>query len=172
MILEITGRHVEITPALKSYARKRLGRISRLALKGLKADVKLSVEKYRHSAKITVSFGREKVLVKEETDEMYRSIDLAVEKIEKRLRKIKEKQKSRNKLRGRDLPNPDRKKERPSFRTRKPEIVNTFTMDDAISKIKRSKRESLVFFDDEDEKLKLLESGKTGKYEITELIYE
>jgi putative sigma-54 modulation protein len=51
MKLRITGRHMDITPALKSYVETRFGRLDRYGLKVGSLQVVLGVEKLQHKAK-------------------------------------------------------------------------------------------------------------------------
>ena len=167
--LKITGRHVVITPALRIYAVRKLKRILRYSFKHVGVDVKLSVEKYRHRAEIILRINGERMLVKEETDEMYQSIDRAVEKIEQRLRKYKEKRTYHNPLKGL------RSVSRPASREmalikRKPSIVSTLSVGDVISRLSSKGPGHMVFLDDEDDRLKLIVRAQNGRFEITELI--
>ena len=50
MQIHITARHIELTPALADYARKKLERVARHFEIVLRAQVILAVEKHRHSA--------------------------------------------------------------------------------------------------------------------------
>jgi len=169
MDVVITGRHVVITQALRDYTDEKINRISRYSFKTIKAIVRLSVEKHRHTAEIVLSVDGNRILAKDETDEMYQSIDRALEKIEQRLRRYKEKL-SRHKF---PLPvrTPARKLNKAkSIIAREPYIVSTLSLDDALNQLALKKGPGLVFFDDADEKLKLLVRGKEDRFEMTELI--
>ena len=91
MKLEITGRHVKITPALRTFAREKLEKIRRLIDGALDIHVILTVEKHRHSAEILVHGRHLGLSAREVTQDMYTSIGECVEKLEAQARKQKEK---------------------------------------------------------------------------------
>jgi putative sigma-54 modulation protein len=171
MQVTITGRHMEITQALRDYTQQRLKKVSRYSFKPIEAAVRLSVEKYRHAAEITLWVDGNRILAKEETDEMYRSIDMAMDKIEQRLRRYKEKL-SRHKPPSTRKPRvPIPLKKLPMI-TREAYIVSTLSMDDALSRLDSVRTDHVIFFDDADEQLKLLMRGKNGNFELTEIIID
>ncbi|MBI3810796.1 MAG: ribosome-associated translation inhibitor RaiA [Nitrospirae bacterium] len=171
MQVTITGRHVEVTRALRDYAEEKIKKLFRYSFKPMQATVRLAVEKYRHMAEIVLWVDGNRILAKGETDEMYQSIDLAIEKIEQRLRKYKEKL-SRHKL-----PSSNRSRARKALIpkpvvVRDAHIVSTLSLDDAFSRLASKKNKYLVFVDDADEKLKLLVCEKDDDFKITELIID
>ncbi len=86
----VTGRHLEVTPALKAYAEERVNHLARYSSLATEASVILTVEKYRHQAEVALNVNGVVIQAKEETPEMYASIDQAVEKIERQLKKHKD----------------------------------------------------------------------------------
>lgn len=92
MAIEITGRHVDVTDSMRSYAEKRVGKLEDEFRKVDKIHVILDVQKYIHMAEIIAHMGRQvRVEAKAESDSMYASIDEVVDKIEKQLRRSLEK---------------------------------------------------------------------------------
>lgn len=169
MQITITGRHVEITPSLRDYAEQKLKRISRYSFTPMEATIRLAVEKYRHMAEIVLWVNGRRILAKEETDEMYRSIDLAMEKMEQRLRRFKEKRSRHKPAAKARSKSPKPIKSKPII-GREAHIVSTLTLDDALSHLKSNMSSHLVFIDEEDDKLKLLAREKNDRIEMTELI--
>ncbi|MFZ5863248.1 MAG: ribosome hibernation-promoting factor, HPF/YfiA family [Nitrospirota bacterium] len=88
----VTGRHMEITPALRAHAQERVEHLTRYSGEATDATVVLSVEKYRHQAEVSLNVNGVLIQAKEETSEMYASIDEAVAKIERQLKKYKDRQ--------------------------------------------------------------------------------
>jgi putative sigma-54 modulation protein len=89
MNVEITGRHLVVTPALRTYVLRRLRKFSKLFGDDLSCHVIIDVAKTRHTAEILL---RSKILTvtgKGETADMYASILRAVEKLEKQALKHK-----------------------------------------------------------------------------------
>ncbi len=88
----VTGRHVEITPALRAHVEERMDHLARYSGRPADASVVLTVEKYRHQAEVTLNVDGVLIQAKEETSEMYASIDQVIAKIERQLKKHKERQ--------------------------------------------------------------------------------
>ncbi len=91
MNITVSGRHLEVTPALKQYVVDKTKRLDKYCPNIIDVSAILAVEKYRHIAEITVLVGGARINSKEATEDMYSSIDKVLEKIERQLRKHKEK---------------------------------------------------------------------------------
>lgn len=94
MQVSITGRHVEITAALKNYVLAKLDHLEGLFPKVKKAQVVLSVEKYRHSAEIHFHADFTEYHAKKTTKDMYASIDGVIKALEHQAHKRKDKLRS------------------------------------------------------------------------------
>jgi putative sigma-54 modulation protein len=98
MKLTVTGIKIEITDGIRNHLNDKMDKT--IADLGEEADVHvaLSVEKHRHFAEITVKTKGFTLHSHEETEDLYASMDKALEKMEKQIRKHKEKAKAlRNK---------------------------------------------------------------------------
>jgi putative sigma-54 modulation protein len=91
MNVEITGRHIEITPAIHSYVLKRLRKFTRIFGEDIGFHVIIDVEKTRHKAEILLKSKLVKLTGRGQTNDMYSSILLAVDKIERQALKHKSK---------------------------------------------------------------------------------
>jgi putative sigma-54 modulation protein len=91
MQLDITGHHVEVTEPLRDYVINKLEKIERHF--DLVSDVHciLTVEKLRHKAEATVSVNGAKIYADATEEGMYAAIDGLANKLERRVRKHKEK---------------------------------------------------------------------------------
>lgn len=89
MNVEITGRHVIITPAIRNYVLKRLRRFTRLLGDEVHIHVILGVEKDRHTAEILMKSKLVDLTVTGETKDMYSSILRAIDKLERQALKQK-----------------------------------------------------------------------------------
>ncbi|MEW5746158.1 MAG: ribosome-associated translation inhibitor RaiA [Nitrospirota bacterium] len=87
----VNGRHLEITPALKSYAEEKIGKFDKFLANIGEAVVTLSVEKYRHKAEVLLKVNGVLIQAESVTGEVYSAIDEVVEKLEKQVKKYKEK---------------------------------------------------------------------------------
>lgn len=91
MNANVSYRNMESSPALRDYAVRKLEKITDKYVRGrTDASIVLSVEKFRHIANITLSIKNLTVKGKSQSQDMYSSIDLALEKIEKQLRRHKD----------------------------------------------------------------------------------
>jgi ribosome hibernation promoting factor len=91
MRLELTGRHVEITPALRRLVTGKLGRLERLLNdRAVSAQVVLVNDKYRRLAEVTLHARGEKFLHGVAAADTFReSIGTAVDKITRQARTMK-----------------------------------------------------------------------------------
>lgn len=94
MSINVTGREVEITPALHDYVVSKLGRFTERFDEVADISVTLSVEKLKHKAGALVSVPGNDIFVETESDDMYASIDSLVDKLDRQLVKRKEKNES------------------------------------------------------------------------------
>lgn len=90
MKLRITGRHMDITPALRDYVETRFERLDRYGLKVGSLQVVLSVEKLQHKAEVVGTVNGKRVQAKTATPEMYATIDALVDRVDAQFRKWKE----------------------------------------------------------------------------------
>ena len=91
MQLNITFRQFGSSDALKEYAKEKVERVNKYLDRAGEAHVVLSLERHLHHAEITIHSGSWVLRGREKSEDMYASIDLAMDKIEAQLRKYKEK---------------------------------------------------------------------------------
>ncbi len=91
MHLNVSGHHVEVTQALRSYVESKIEKIERHF--DLISDVNciLTVEKLRHKAEATIQVNGGTIYADNTEEDMYAAIDGLVDKLERRVRKYKEK---------------------------------------------------------------------------------
>lgn len=89
--ITITGRHVEITEALRDLVTEKLGHACKLLDKITSTHVTISVEKSRHLVEVVIHSHGATLHAKEETHDMYSSIDQAVDKIQTQAKRLKDK---------------------------------------------------------------------------------
>ena len=94
MKFTVTGRNIEITDGIRNHLNDKIDKT--IADLGEAADVHvaLSVEKHRHFAEVTVKTEGFTLHSQDETEDLYTSMDKALEKMEKQIRKNKEKAKA------------------------------------------------------------------------------
>jgi len=109
MNVEITGRHVIITPAIRIYVMKRLRKFGRVLAEPLNFHVILGVEKDRHSAEVVCKTKILDLTGPGEPKDMYSSITRAISKIERQALRQKDKRIETKRKRGKAtlLPSPE-----------------------------------------------------------------
>jgi putative sigma-54 modulation protein len=91
MQLNVSGHHIEVTDALRGYVETKIEKIERHF--DLVSDVNcvLTVEKLRHKAEARVNVNGGTIYADNTEEDMYAAIDGLVDKLERRVRKYKEK---------------------------------------------------------------------------------
>lgn len=90
MNVTVTGRHMEMTDALKAHIDAALGKLESHFDKIIEVDVILDVQKNRHRAEINLHANGLHINGKEDTEDMYASVDAVVAKLDKQVRKYKD----------------------------------------------------------------------------------
>lgn len=107
MQTSVTFKNIDPSDNLKSYVGDKLDRFDKFLDNPAEANVVLAVEKFRHIAEINISGDRLSIIGKEETVDMYSAIDMVLDKLEKQIKKNKQKIRERRsvaKNRNRSMP--------------------------------------------------------------------
>ena len=91
MQINLSGHHLNITPALRSYVATKLQRIERHFDHVITAHVVLTVEKERKKAEASVHVNRANLFADAEHNDMYAAIDRLTDKLDRQVKKHKEK---------------------------------------------------------------------------------
>ena len=91
MQLNVTGHHVDVTTSMKGYVEKKLDRIVRHSDHIIDVHCILTVEKQRHKAEATVLLNGATVYADAVEMDMYAAIDALADKLDRRVKKHKEK---------------------------------------------------------------------------------
>jgi len=94
MQLTLTFRHMEPSEKLKEYSHDKLARLEKYLDAVIDAEVVLTVEKFRHRAEVLIVSNGLKIKAEEETDDMYAALDMVVDKLEKQVKRHREKLKA------------------------------------------------------------------------------
>jgi putative sigma-54 modulation protein len=89
MRFDIRGKNIELTDALKDYTTKRLSKLEKYIDDVKEAQVALSIEGEGHKVEVTIPLNGVILRGEEASDDMYASIDLVEEKLEKQIDKYK-----------------------------------------------------------------------------------
>lgn len=87
----VSGKNFDVTPAIRDHAEKKVGRLQKFLDFGdeLTAKVTMSVERDRHIVEVTIPIDGMILRGEEVTGDMYASVDLVTEKLERQIEKYK-----------------------------------------------------------------------------------
>ena len=91
MQTSVTFKNLDSSENLRAYVSDKLDRFDKYLYNPAEANVVLSVEKFRHIAEINIAGDKLNIIGKEETNDMYSAIDMALDKLEKQIKKNKQK---------------------------------------------------------------------------------
>lgn len=91
MQLHVTGRHVDVTAALRDYVDTKLEKLERHFDNVTDVHCILTVEKLRHKAEATVMVSGATLYADAVDENMYAAIDLLIDKLDRQVKKYKEK---------------------------------------------------------------------------------
>lgn len=91
MQLSVTGHHVEITDPMREYVQSKLGRLERHFDHVTDVHCILTVDKLEHRAEATVNLPGGQLFAESVDQNMYAAIDSMVDKLDRQVRKHKEK---------------------------------------------------------------------------------
>jgi len=96
MKVTVMAKNIELTAALKEIVEKKISKLEKYFDSNVDARVTLSVQKNRHIIEVTIPFNGVILRGEEATSDMYKSLDLVEEKLERQIRKQKTKLSRRN----------------------------------------------------------------------------
>jgi putative sigma-54 modulation protein len=171
MKFEYTGRHMEVTPALRSHVEEHFQRLDHLFDgQALNAHVIIEVEKGRHRSEMIVKWRNEVLTANSTLADMYQSLSKTIDKIEKQALKIKnkiiDKHHKAKKVTAvatpvdEVAPAPDA----PKIVSANRYAVKPMTADEAVLRLNDEENQFLVFRNAEDERFSVIYKRKDGDY--------
>lgn len=106
MQLNLTGHHIDITDSLQNYVEEKFERLERHFDHVTNVHVILSVEKLRQKAEATINISGASLYADNENEDMYAAIDSLVDKLDRQIKKHKEKLTDHHRQDGRDMKQP------------------------------------------------------------------
>ena len=89
MNLNVSGHHLEVTPAIRSYLKAKLERVARHFDQVIDAHVILTVEKQLQKAEVTLHVPGKELHCESEQPDLYAAIDLLADKLDRQLQRYK-----------------------------------------------------------------------------------
>ena len=96
MKVTVIAKNIELTPAIKDMVEKKISKLDKYFDPNVEAKATLSVKKNRQIIEVTIPFNGVILRGEEGTEDLYKSIDLVEEKLERQIRKQKTKLSRRN----------------------------------------------------------------------------
>lgn len=87
--ITVTGRHVAVTDAMKKYAIDKLTKLERFSLRIVEVHVTMDIQKLGHTVDIVMKINNFRLKSHMTSENMYASIDGAVDKVQKQIRRYK-----------------------------------------------------------------------------------
>ncbi len=176
MKISVTFRNAEGEDWQKEYVEERLNKLKRYIDNPVDARVILSVEKFRNSAEINLLANGLNINSKEEDKDMHLAIDNAIEKIERQLKKHKEKIRgfkanharsgaAEGELAGEEG---DESPEAKVVETRKV-VLKPMSIEDAVMEMETSKNRFVIYRDISTENVNVIYRREDGKFALMEI---
>ncbi|MEW6095314.1 MAG: ribosome-associated translation inhibitor RaiA [bacterium] len=170
MELSITARHIEIADSVKEYLKKRLNKLKKyFKKKEVNIHVVFMAEKERRGIEVTLDYNGILIHSQETTEDIYTSIDQVVEKLERQLKKYKEKIQKKPRVPSKIIPEMESSQtlEGKTVR-RKKQTLKPMTLEEAIIQLEQTSLDFLVFTDAQTDAINVLYRCKDGNYGLIE----
>ncbi|MEJ2519365.1 MAG: ribosome-associated translation inhibitor RaiA [Desulfuromonadales bacterium] len=174
MRIHVTFRHMETSEPVRNYVEEKLPKVKKYIDEPIEAQVVLSVEKkIRHRSEAALTAKGITIKASDETDDMYAAVDGMLDKLERQLKRYKDKIKKHKPLSGRE-----RRVEKTVFAAQsieqgqeEPSIIKTnsfhvkpMSVDEAVMQMDLLEKEFLVFTDSSSEEINVVYRRKDGNY--------
>ena len=172
MNVHYTARQAALTPEIRAYCEKRLGRLKALVDDVLDVNIVLTVQKNRNKAEINVRAKGGGLVVAEETMDMMDSLNRAFDTLEKRIRKERAKWREKKRRGGRErralapvveAPEPEKRVVRAPHYSLKP-----MTVEEAIVQLDIKSKDVFLFRRAGSEDWAVVYRRKDGHYGLVE----
>lgn len=171
MLFNFVGKNIDLTDSLKDMAEKKFSKLEKFFSEEIEARVVFSTQKDNQTVEVTVFLPDTIIRAEETTDDMYTSIDNAVDVLERQIRKHKTKLKKRyqnNETIRFDLID-DRPEEENKIVKRKKFELNPMSEEEAILQMELLNHKFFIFLDADTESVEVLYKRNDGNYGIIEV---
>jgi putative sigma-54 modulation protein len=173
MKISVTFRNGEGENWQKVYAEERIMKLKRYLDMPAEAHIILSTEKFRNFAEINLSANGWNVNAKEEAKDMHLAVDSCIEKIEKQLKKQKEKvrehkPKSIRHVEGKHSGNQEEEEAASKIVETRKIVLKPMSLDEAVMEIEGSKTRFIMYRDSSTENISLVYRLDDGNYALIE----
>lgn len=168
MNIIIRGKHIEVTDALKDYVTKRVGKLEKYSDDFQDVQVTLLVERDRHRVEVTAPINGIILRGEEETTDMYSSIDLVLEKLERQIEKYRTRISKRVRVKTLKEPEPGIAEEEHEVVRNKKFQAKPMSVDEAIMQMNLIGHSFFVFTNADTQQMNVVYRRKNGDYGLLE----
>ena len=181
MNCSVTFRHMKSSDSIRKFAQERIDKLSRLVGRGVEAQVTLSLESHLHVAHVElVTDGSLRLRGVDKSQDLYASIDAAVDRIVRQIKRYRGKLNSHrvNGSAGRELPQQifsmneevevETETKTPQLVRQETILAQAMSVDDAVMQMDLRDTEFLVFTNEESEQVNVVYRLPDGQYGLIE----
>lgn len=168
MKVQVRGKNIQVTPALRDYAEKRITKLERFLDNMGEAIATLSVEGDSHKIEVTIPVNGMLLRGEESTEEMYHSIDLVVGKMERQIERYKGKINRRTNRTMTEFTEGKESDDEPQVIKTKRFAIKPMALDEAVMQMNLLGHDFFVFSNAETEQTNVVYKRKDGNYGLIE----
>ena len=173
MKIHFTGRQIDVSPALRKVAEERLAKLDKFLDHLMEAHVILAVEKRRHRAEVVVHGRHVTLSAAGETADMYSTLSLVADRLERQAKKHRDKIKVKKKRDGARISS--RRLARAPSIPESPRVVSVdssplkpMSLEEALLQLSGTEKEFLVFCHASSRRVSVLYRRKDGNFGLIE----
>ncbi len=179
----VTGRHVDITDAIRQHAVKKIEGLHLDYPRIIEAQVILDIQKFRHLAEVILHCANHITIeASAETQDMYSALDEVTAKIAQQMRKYKSKIMRSHRPRRGEVRHVDEQvlsaEPMEHHEAAEPDVIQTerypvkpMFVDEAVLQLEMSTQQFVVFLNAKSEKINVLFRRKTGDFGLIEPVF-
>ncbi len=170
MIMNYAGKNMEVTKALREVTEKKLGKLDKYFQKDIEGNVTFSTQKNRKIIEVTINLPGTIIRAEESSDDMYASIDKAIDILERQIRKYKSKLQRRYQngetIRFENVVplNKENETNKPKLVRKKTFPLKPMASDEAILQMELLGHNFFVYMDADTEDVNVIYKRKDGDY--------
>ncbi len=173
MNINFVGKNIEITEALKSVTMDKFSKLDKYFEKDVNGTATFSKEGNREIIEVTIEVPGSIIRVEEQSEDMYASIDLAIDVLERQVRKYKDKlqdqKRSRESIRFENIQSlKEEDKDEKKIVRRKAFGMKPMMEEEAILQMELLRHNFFVFLDADSNQVNVLYKRKDGNYGMIE----
>ncbi len=166
MQVNITGRNIEITPAIRDFVNKKIMKVIEDLKRPVECNMILEIEKRKHIAEIIISGDTERFYIKKSASDLYSAIEGAVHAADLKIKKFKEKQKT-HKMKMKTITRKTGRKGGVEIIDYNISNVKPMSIDEAFLELNALKKHFIIFKDSRKFRPNILYKEKNNIYLVT-----